>query len=135
MEHREITDTLPQMGHTDSIRWINSTGFTSVEAYGLFQPPGPKVNWYSLLLGPYRIARNYFVLWLALLDRLTSLDRSWWQGSDRTCILCTHGELETHDHLFFGCDFLETVPTDFEVRGQFYITFHYMETECGLGKS
>ncbi|KAL0440295.1 UNVERIFIED_CONTAM: hypothetical protein Slati_2512500 [Sesamum latifolium] len=75
------------------------------EAYRLFNPPGPKVSWFSLLLGPYHIARNNFVLWLAILGRLATLDRPWWQGTDRTCILCTHGEIESHDHLFFRCDF------------------------------
>ncbi|KAL0444840.1 UNVERIFIED_CONTAM: putative ribonuclease H protein [Sesamum latifolium] len=44
IEHREITDTLPLLGYTNSIRWINSIGFTSAEAYRLFHPPGPKTN-------------------------------------------------------------------------------------------
>ncbi|KAL0428127.1 UNVERIFIED_CONTAM: hypothetical protein Slati_2987500 [Sesamum latifolium] len=68
-------------------------------------PSGPKVRWFTLLLGPYMIPRNCLILWLAILKRLSTLDRSWWQGSDRTCILCTRGELDTHDHLFFGCNF------------------------------
>ncbi|KAL0439682.1 UNVERIFIED_CONTAM: hypothetical protein Slati_2451200 [Sesamum latifolium] len=39
------------------------------------------------------------------LGRLATLDRPWWHGTNRTCILCTHGEIESHDHLFFRCDF------------------------------
>ncbi|KAL0462809.1 UNVERIFIED_CONTAM: hypothetical protein Slati_0168500 [Sesamum latifolium] len=84
IEHREITDMLPQIGQTDVVHWNSSIGFTTAEAYRLFNPSGPKVSWFSLLLGPYRIARNNFVLWLAILGRLATLDRPWWQGTDRT---------------------------------------------------
>ncbi|KAL0455485.1 UNVERIFIED_CONTAM: hypothetical protein Slati_0887700 [Sesamum latifolium] len=70
-----------------------------------FQPPGPKVDWYVLVLGPFRIPRNCFILWLAILGRLTMMDRTWWLGIDRACILCTSGETESHDHLFFQCNF------------------------------
>ncbi|KAL0444666.1 UNVERIFIED_CONTAM: hypothetical protein Slati_2189300 [Sesamum latifolium] len=66
-------------------------------------PPGPKVVWSSLLLGPFKIPRNNFVLWLAILQKLSTLDKPWLQHGDGTCILCTDSCLETHSHLFFGC--------------------------------
>ncbi|KAL0454795.1 UNVERIFIED_CONTAM: hypothetical protein Slati_0818700 [Sesamum latifolium] len=43
IEHREITDMLPQIGQTDAVHWTFSIGFTTAEAYRLFHPPGPKV--------------------------------------------------------------------------------------------
>ncbi|KAL0439692.1 UNVERIFIED_CONTAM: hypothetical protein Slati_2452200 [Sesamum latifolium] len=55
--------------------------------------------------GPFSIPRHCFILWLAILGRLSTLDRAWWSGSDRSCILCDSGEGESHSHLFFKCEF------------------------------
>lgn len=48
--------------------------------------------------------------WLLLIDRLNTrdmLDRKFYapQGSDLTCVLCSFGERETLEHLFFSCPF------------------------------
>ncbi|KAL0356051.1 UNVERIFIED_CONTAM: hypothetical protein Sradi_4052000 [Sesamum radiatum] len=42
IEHREITDMLPQIGPTDAVHWTSSFGFTTAEAYRLFHPPESK---------------------------------------------------------------------------------------------
>ncbi|KAL0342675.1 UNVERIFIED_CONTAM: hypothetical protein Scaly_1930100 [Sesamum calycinum] len=65
---------------TDRIIWKSNDGsFTIMAAYALFHPPGPKVGWSSLLLGPFKIPKNCFILWLAILGRLSTLDKPWLQ--------------------------------------------------------
>ncbi|KAL0455495.1 UNVERIFIED_CONTAM: hypothetical protein Slati_0888700 [Sesamum latifolium] len=104
--HMEITELLPPLGNVDTITW-NSTGrgFNTLDSYRLFQPPWPKVHWYVLLIGPFRIPHNCFILWLAILETLSTLDRAWWTGPDNTCVLCSRGEVETHNHMFFQCEY------------------------------
>ncbi|KAL0287348.1 UNVERIFIED_CONTAM: hypothetical protein Sradi_7126800 [Sesamum radiatum] len=105
--HLEIIHNLPPI-HTgcDVITWDSNGGeFTNAVAYHLFRPAGPKVGWHSLFLGPFKIPRNSFILWLAILGRLSTMDKQWLQHLDGHCILCTDGSLETHDHLFFACRF------------------------------
>ncbi|KAK4384576.1 hypothetical protein Sango_3047200 [Sesamum angolense] len=66
--------------------------------------PGPKVGWYSLLVGPCKIPRYSFVLWMAILDKLSTMDKPWLSHLGGVCVLCCR-ELETHEHLFFRCNF------------------------------
>ncbi|KAL0399930.1 UNVERIFIED_CONTAM: hypothetical protein Sradi_2336300 [Sesamum radiatum] len=106
VDHREIVERLPQLYTSDRIIWKSASGlFSNVEAFRLFQPPSPKMAWYSLLMGPFRIPRNCFMLWLAILGRLTTLDRPWWSGTAQACVLCPYGVDESHDHLLFECTF------------------------------
>ncbi|KAL0433839.1 UNVERIFIED_CONTAM: putative ribonuclease H protein [Sesamum latifolium] len=106
IEHREITHQLPPMIGTDCILWDSHNGmFINIDAYKLFQPTGLKVPWAPLFMGPFKIPRNCFILWLEILGRLSTLDRSWWLGPDRSCVLCNRNELESHNHLFFECEF------------------------------
>ncbi|KAL0434435.1 UNVERIFIED_CONTAM: hypothetical protein Slati_2777800 [Sesamum latifolium] len=72
-------------------------------AYDIFNPPGPKVGWSSLFLGPFKIPRHQFILWLAILGRLSTLDKPWLHHLGGSCVLCQDGTLESHDHLFFMC--------------------------------
>ncbi|KAL0302728.1 UNVERIFIED_CONTAM: hypothetical protein Scaly_3023100 [Sesamum calycinum] len=90
----------------DRISWKSNNGsFNTSTAYDLFRPPGPKVVWSSLLLGPFKIPKNCFILWLAIMGRLSTLDKPWLQNTDSNCILCPDGVPETHNHLFFTCSF------------------------------
>ncbi|KAL0420941.1 UNVERIFIED_CONTAM: hypothetical protein Slati_3117000 [Sesamum latifolium] len=123
IQHRDITDTLPPLERADRICWNGSNDFTTMEAYHLFQPTGPKVNWSSLLLGPYRIARNCFILWLAILERLSTLDCAWWQGQDRSSVLYARGIAETHDHLFFGCEYFRRCLQKLRSEVHFSLSF------------
>ncbi|KAL0285030.1 UNVERIFIED_CONTAM: hypothetical protein Sangu_2797500 [Sesamum angustifolium] len=105
--HLEIIQNLPSI-HTgcNVITWDSNGGeFTNAAAYHLFRPPRPKVGWHSLFLSPFKIPRNSFILWLAILGRLSTMDKQWLQHLDGHCLLCTDGSLETHDHLFFACRF------------------------------
>ncbi|KAK4384397.1 hypothetical protein Sango_3064700 [Sesamum angolense] len=103
----EITHMLPPITEgQDRINWKSNIGsFNTSTAYDLFRPPGPKVVWSSLLLGPFKIPKNCFILWLAILGRLSTLDKPWLHHTENNCILCPDGVQETHDHLFFTCSF------------------------------
>ncbi|KAL0294697.1 UNVERIFIED_CONTAM: hypothetical protein Sradi_6873300 [Sesamum radiatum] len=70
-------------------------------SYEIFHPQGPKVGWSSLLLGPFKIPRNTFILCLAILEKLSTLDKPWLTGLPNACILCDMGQTESHEHLFF----------------------------------
>ncbi|KAL2235639.1 UNVERIFIED_CONTAM: hypothetical protein Sindi_1296100 [Sesamum indicum] len=45
--------------------------------YRLFDPPEPKLGWSSLLSGSLKIPRHSFILWLAILGKLPTTDKSW----------------------------------------------------------
>ncbi|CAN1176904.1 Putative ribonuclease H protein At1g65750 [Linum perenne] len=51
--------------------------------------------------------RNSFFAWLYSLRRLSTKDRliRWGIPCDPSCVLCSTGAHETHEHLYFDCDF------------------------------
>ncbi|KAL0287951.1 UNVERIFIED_CONTAM: hypothetical protein Scaly_2750400 [Sesamum calycinum] len=79
-------------------------GFSTKAVYDIFRNHGPKVGWYSLLLGPCKIPRYSFVLWMAILDKLSTMDKPWLSHLGGVCVLCGR-EMETHEHLFFRCNY------------------------------
>ncbi|KAL0463506.1 UNVERIFIED_CONTAM: hypothetical protein Slati_0238200 [Sesamum latifolium] len=117
----EITHDLPPIhGGQDSIQWNGgSVRLTNGVAYELFQPRGPKVEWSSLLLGPLKIHRNTFILWLAILGRLSTLDKPWLHHINGTCSLCSGRHVETHQHLFFDCQYSRLCLASIRRRVQF----------------
>ena len=102
----EITHGLPTIhGGEDRIIWRFDQGKPTTQAlYRLFDPPGPKVGWASLLSGSLKIPRHLFILWLAILGKLATMDKPWLAHLG-PCILCNEGATETHGHLFFQCRF------------------------------
>ncbi|KAL0289735.1 UNVERIFIED_CONTAM: hypothetical protein Sradi_7066500 [Sesamum radiatum] len=107
MESVDITHDLPAIhGGQDQILWIGPRGaFSSAAAYDVFRPPGPTVDWSSLLVGTFRIPRHRFILWLAIQGRLSTTDKPWLQHLGTGCVLCQEGHPESHEHLFFMCSF------------------------------
>ncbi|KAK4384694.1 hypothetical protein Sango_3035500 [Sesamum angolense] len=96
----------PILEGQDRINWKSKDGsFNTSTTYDLFHPPGPKVGWSSRLMGSFKIPKNCFILWLAIMGRLSTLDRPWLHHIEGSCILCQDGVPETHDHLFFSCSF------------------------------
>ncbi|KAK4394239.1 hypothetical protein Sango_1894700 [Sesamum angolense] len=83
--------------------FYGEVGFSTKAVYDIFRNHGPKVGWYSLLLGPCKIPRYSFVLWMAILDKLSTMDKTWLSHLG-VCVLCGR-EMETHDHLFFRCNY------------------------------
>ncbi|KAL0444942.1 UNVERIFIED_CONTAM: hypothetical protein Slati_2216900 [Sesamum latifolium] len=107
MESMDITHFLPPIyGGQDRVIWTGPRdSFSFAAAYDVFLPPGPKVDWSSLLVGSLKIPRHQFILWLAILGRISTLDRPWLQHLGTDCVLCQASTLETHYHLFFLCPF------------------------------
>ncbi|KAL0346123.1 UNVERIFIED_CONTAM: hypothetical protein Sradi_4443600 [Sesamum radiatum] len=105
----EIVHLLPPIHNgMDRILWkFNGGLFSNSSAYYFFRPPGTKVSngWFSLLLGPFKISKNCFILWLAILGKLSTSDKPRLLHLGGGCMLCTEGHTETHDHLFFTCSF------------------------------
>ncbi|KAK4381838.1 Transposon TX1 uncharacterized protein [Sesamum angolense] len=128
----KITQLLPPIHDgRNSITWDSTGGdFTNATAYHLFRPPGPKVDWHSLLLGLFRIPRNCFMLWLAILGRLSTMDKPWLQHLDGQCVLCSDGSLETHDHLLYACTYSRLCITT--IRRLIRFHWPYMEWKWGI---
>ncbi|KAL0401301.1 UNVERIFIED_CONTAM: hypothetical protein Slati_4160000 [Sesamum latifolium] len=93
-------------GGVDRVEWKHNGGtFSTASVYDHFRTPGPKIGWSSLLSGVFKIPRDSFILWLAILGKLSTLDKPWLSHLGRDCILCVNGLPETHDHLFFECTY------------------------------
>ncbi|KAL0288895.1 UNVERIFIED_CONTAM: hypothetical protein Sradi_7086000 [Sesamum radiatum] len=105
----------------DRISWKSKDGsFNTSTAYELFHPPGPKVFWSSLMMGPFKIPKNCFILWLAIMGRLSTLDKPWLHHIGGFCILCPDGVPETHDHLLFSCSFSAVALPSSDSRSYFH---------------
>ncbi|KAL0444668.1 UNVERIFIED_CONTAM: hypothetical protein Slati_2189500 [Sesamum latifolium] len=116
-----------------SITWNAGIGrFTNDVAYELFQPRGPKVGWSSLLLGPLKIPRNTFVLWLAILGHLSTMDKPWLHTIDNHCVLCRGGHVETHQHLFFDYQYSYLCITTIR-RGMVWMALSRLGDRGSLG--
>lgn len=72
--------------------------------------PGQEKSWHKGIWFPDSIPKQSFLLWLAVHHRLTTCDRMllWNRGVHPSCVLCQH-PLETHEHLFFTCNFASRV--------------------------
>ncbi|KAL0445024.1 UNVERIFIED_CONTAM: hypothetical protein Slati_2225100 [Sesamum latifolium] len=107
IEFLQILHSLPTIhGGVDRVEWKHNGGtFSTASVYDHFRTPGPKIGWSSLLSGVFKIPRNFFILWLAILGKLSILDKPWLSHLGRDCILCVDGLPETHDHLFCECTY------------------------------
>ncbi|KAL2223891.1 UNVERIFIED_CONTAM: hypothetical protein Sindi_2941700, partial [Sesamum indicum] len=109
----KITHVLPTIhGGEDRIIWRFNHGLPTAHAlYRLFDPPRQKVDWSSLLSGSLKIPHHLFILWLAILGKLATMDKPWLAHLG-PCILCSEGVTETHGHLFFQCRFSRQCLTE-----------------------
>lgn len=55
-----------------------------------------------------------FILWLAMQDKLNTLDRLlvWGVVNEANCVLCSIGNIVDHNHLFFDCSYFTAVWLD-----------------------
>jgi hypothetical protein len=102
----------PQILHTDTCIWQgNSSGrFTIDSAWDLLRDARPRGTKYHLIWFPGHTPRHAFILWIASMDRLYTIDRLLCHRiiNVSTCILCGQ-HAETHDHLFFQCTYSSEV--------------------------
>ena len=65
--------------------------------------------WYNLVWFSGNTPRHSFIVWLAMLQKLSSQDRIWkFTQGPLACVLC-HKDLESHDHLFFTCTYSSSI--------------------------
>ena len=91
----------------DSISWIPSPRgvFVTSHTWDFLRGPQPKVSWYHLVWFTGNIPRHSFIVWLAMLNKLSTQDRIWkFTPGPLACVLC-YKDIESHDHLFFACDY------------------------------
>ncbi|KAL0292805.1 UNVERIFIED_CONTAM: hypothetical protein Sradi_6971200 [Sesamum radiatum] len=108
IRYSEIVSELPPIypNQTDEIKWKHNTGMcTTAALYSLLQPTSLRVGWHHLLSGKFKIPRHGFVLWLAILERLSTMDRIWAYQANGSCALCGGLAVESHSHIFFECVF------------------------------
>ena len=69
-----------------------------------------KVPWARFLWGSMAIPKHSFITWMALLNRLPTLDRlaAWGISVGGICCNCQE-EMETRDHLLFGCSYAKGI--------------------------
>ncbi|KAL0312999.1 UNVERIFIED_CONTAM: hypothetical protein Sradi_5699200 [Sesamum radiatum] len=79
--------------------------FSTQSVLHFLYPPSSPVIWHRLLGGKFGIPRHNFILWLAFLERLSTLDRISSSSMGQQCVLCGGQQVETHQHLFFRCSF------------------------------
>ncbi|KAL0386694.1 UNVERIFIED_CONTAM: LINE-1 retrotransposable element O protein [Sesamum latifolium] len=73
---QEIVAALPSIGppQFDTITW-KSGQFNTKSVFALLQPASPRVFWHQLLGGKFKVPQHDFILWLAILGRLSTMDR------------------------------------------------------------
>ena len=76
------------------------------------RPKKQTVSWHKIIWFPLHVPKYSFIAWLAILDRLPTLQRlSTWVNSTITntnCFICGFTP-ESRDHLFFSCPFFQQV--------------------------
>ncbi|KAL0381206.1 UNVERIFIED_CONTAM: putative mitochondrial protein [Sesamum angustifolium] len=94
----EIVSQLPPVHQNspDTIIWRHASGQFSIKSVTeLIQPPTDRVVWHGLLQGRYKIPRHNFILWLAILEKLSTLDKHWISRGDNGCVLCDGQSVST----------------------------------------
>ncbi|KAI8571379.1 hypothetical protein RHMOL_Rhmol01G0115400 [Rhododendron molle] len=96
----------------DSVSWIPhpSDIFIVRSAWNAIRKRYPIQPWQKIIWSGNAVPRWSFILWLVVLQRLSTKDRlnSWGLHLDGTCSLC-NSAVETHQHLFFECSFSTVV--------------------------
>ena len=112
-EIQRIMESVPSThpGRNDWISWkLTKFGkFTTASAYKVFRVDKPKVVWASLLMGPGKIPRNLFILWLAIRERLPMREKVWIGHGETKCVLCDENKIENHNYMFLIAHFRVSV--------------------------
>lgn len=90
--------------------WKGSSGFKETfstnDTWRMIRGSNEQFNWARGIWFSMATPKFAFVSWLAMLDRLSTMDRvsKWCSGADTICVLCK-AAAETRNHLFFECAF------------------------------
>lgn len=105
----------------DTCLWRRALGFktkfSTKETWNIVRVASPQNSWLCGIWFSKATPRYAFVTWLAVLGRLSTMDRiaRWNQGVDPMCVLCKNDPV-TRDHLFFECSYSSQI-WDHQVRG------------------
>ena len=84
--------------------------YSAAEIWKEIRPKQDKVPWARFLWSTMVIPKHTFISWMAILNRLPTMDRliAWGMNVRGTC--CNYQkEEETRDHLFFGCSYAKNI--------------------------
>ncbi|GJX41177.1 RNA-directed DNA polymerase, eukaryota, reverse transcriptase zinc-binding domain protein [Tanacetum coccineum] len=98
----------------DKVLWVTNAGlkvcFSTKHAWLDLREDLPNVEWKDVIWFKQFIPKHRFILWLAIQGKLLTQDKmeNWNIGGNPLCGFCNQ-EANSHDHLFFQCDFAKTV--------------------------
>ncbi|GAV91183.1 zf-RVT domain-containing protein [Cephalotus follicularis] len=97
-----------QLGQgSNIIHWVSKgQSYSCKAAWNAIRCCHPKVSWANMVWYPNCIPKHSFYLWLSCLYAHRTMDKLQRFGvvGNNRCIFCC-GNVETIDHLFFGCRF------------------------------
>ncbi|XP_048633024.1 uncharacterized protein LOC125607208 [Brassica napus] len=103
--------SLSRSEEEDVVLWkgkqdIYKDQFLTSETWNHIRTKKEKVSWHRGIWFTHATPKHRFCTWLAIRNWLTMGDKmvTWNAGIDGTCVLCMQ-QLETRNHLFFGCDY------------------------------
>ena len=97
-------------GMKDQMIWRCGDGkedkFSVKQTYADLQGVVEQVEWYKIVWFTQNIPKHSFILWMAILNKLTTQDkiRKWGSYDLMVCPLC-YSDMDSHQHLFFQCDY------------------------------
>ncbi|KAK6127601.1 hypothetical protein DH2020_038662 [Rehmannia glutinosa] len=92
----------PDLAISNLSLFSNSKGLCSSKMYDLFRDSGPKTFWHTAVWKNFIPPKFSFCVWLAINDRLATINNLKYLDVDPTCKLCGN-YLENASHLFFDC--------------------------------
>ncbi|KAI8533301.1 hypothetical protein RHMOL_Rhmol11G0286700 [Rhododendron molle] len=105
---------LPDISKEDEVVWtLTPNGcYSAKSAWMALRNRAPTVDWAHMVWHKQYVPRWSFILWVALLGRLSTIDRlmEWGVTNAKDCVLCYGGQ-ESHSHLFFECQYATLVWT------------------------
>ena len=108
----ELRDKLNE--EEDVSMWRMKSGykdkFSTQETWLLLREDGLQCSWAPGVWFSQATPKFAFLTWLAIQDRLTTMDRisRWSRGVDQMCVLCRSLD-ESRNHLFFECSFTSQI--------------------------
>ncbi|KAL9299590.1 putative reverse transcriptase zinc-binding domain-containing protein [Arabidopsis thaliana] len=116
------SESMIECQHDDVYKWkpdhhAPSNIFSASKTWTALNPDGVLVPWQKSVWFKDRIPKHAFICWVAAWKRLHTRDRltQWGLNIPTVCVLCNVVD-ETHDHLFFQCQFSNEIWSFFMIR-------------------
>ena len=89
---------------------IPGNKYKAATVWEVLRPKKEKNVWHRLIWGSFVVPKHAFIAWMAVLNRLPTMDRmiKWGIELECCCSLCKQVE-ESRDHLFFECPFSKEI--------------------------